>query len=178
MIKLLTTAIATAVAAAAGDWTAPLEVRHEETLCLTYQARLAGGYLLIRATPSEGWKTFVMDNKQRATEKLAGKRSLGQDRATEITAEGGLELSPEWRQSEPLDFSKPELRWFSWGYKSPALFATKVKRTGAAQAALTIRGQACTESTCKNIEVTLAVPVDQSAAAAPAEIETLIAVRP
>jgi hypothetical protein len=155
----------------AGDWTSPVEVRHDTTLCLTYQAKWSGDYLLVRAKIEFPWHTFAMDNKQRADEKLAGKPSLGQDRPTSIKLSGGLELDGGWQQYEPKDFSKPELRWFSWGYEGFALFAAKVKRSGQGPAQIAIGGQACTESICKNIDVDIGLPVSGPAGANPAEIE-------
>jgi DsbC/DsbD-like thiol-disulfide interchange protein len=147
-----------AEAARQGDWTNPAEVRHEENLCLSYRARLDGPYLVVRAAIEPGWHTFAMDNKKRAEEKLAGKRSLGIDHPTEITLTGGLIVDGPWYQSPPKDFSKPELRWFSWGFERQALFVAKVRRSGAAPVNIAIRGQACTETTCKNIDVAFPLP--------------------
>src|SRR5580693_10713429 len=115
-----------AVVLIAGGWTAPVEVRFQEDLCLSYKARLDGPFLVVRATVEPGWHTFAMDNKQRAEEKLAGKRSLGIDHPTEIVLSGGLEAVGPWYQSAPKNFSKPELRWFSWGYEQQAFFVTRV----------------------------------------------------
>ncbi len=67
-----------------GDWTSPVEVRHDVQKCVSYRARLTGDFLVIQATHEAGWHTFAMDNKLRAQEKLAGKRSLGIDSPTEI----------------------------------------------------------------------------------------------
>ena len=58
-----------------------------------------------------------MDNRIRAEEKLAGKKSLGIDHPTEIKVSGGLEVEGPWHQTNPKDFSRPELRWFSWGFE-------------------------------------------------------------
>src|SRR5260370_38680768 len=93
-----------------------VEVRHDDILCVSYQAHLDGPYLVVRATLEPGWHTFAMDNKVRAVEKLAGKPSLGIDHPTEITLTGGLEGGGPWLQSPPKDFSKPELGGFSWGF--------------------------------------------------------------
>ena len=76
----------------AGDWTMPVEVRHEVARCLSYRARLSGQYLVVQATLEPGWHTFAMDNSQRAKEKLAGKQSLGIERPTEIKVSQGLEV--------------------------------------------------------------------------------------
>ena len=134
-----------------------MEIRHEDDLCVSYQARQDGAFLVVRATLGSGWHTFAMDNKQRAEEKLAGKPPLSIDRSTEIIPAAGLETAGPWYQSPPKDFSRPELRWFSWGFDQQALFAVKIRRSGAA-AKLTLRGQACTETICKNIDVAILLP--------------------
>src|SRR6188472_3567874 len=131
----------------AAAWTAPVEVHHDDNVAVSYQARLDGGYLVVRANLQPGWHTFSMDNKLRAEEKLAGKKSLGIDHPTEIAVTGGLQTVGPWMQTPPKDFSKPELRWFSWGFEKQAVFAAKVQRKGAAPAKLQVRGQACTETT-------------------------------
>src|ERR1700688_1117873 len=156
MIKLL---MLIPCIAHAAEWSNAVEVRHEENLCVSYQARLDGPFLVVRATLESGWHTFAMDNKQRAEEKLAGKRSLGIDHPTEIGVTGGLEAVGPWYQSPPKDFSRPELRWFSWGFERQALFVTKTRRSGAGPARIAIRGQGCTETTCKNIDVAMSFPL-------------------
>jgi hypothetical protein len=121
-----------------------------------------------------------MDNKQRALEKLADRKSLGIDRPTEIVLTEGLELAGPWHQSPPKDFSKPELRWFSWGFEGQALFVAKVRRSGAGPAGIAVRGQACTETTCKNIETEISMPLaDLHADTVPSDIDpkTLVQVR-
>lgn len=160
---------------AAGDFTEPVEVRHDDKLCLSYRARWSGDYLVVRADIEPGWHTFAMDNVKRQEEKLAGKPSLGVERPTEIKVAGGLTPAGAWLQTAPKDFSKPEIQWFSWGFEQQAVFAVKARRTGDAPAQLAIRGQACTESICKNIDVTLTVPV--SGATAAFDPKSLIAVR-
>ncbi len=133
---------------------ASVEVRHDDKLCLAYQANLAGDTLVVRAAIEQPWHTFAMDNQKRAEEKLAGKQSLGIDRPTSFTLTGGLQVAGPWYQSPPKDFSKPELRWFSWGYEREAVFAAKVRRVSSAATKIAIRGQACTDSVCKNIDAT------------------------
>jgi DsbC/DsbD-like thiol-disulfide interchange protein len=157
----LTAVILFGIASAnASGWTEPVEVRQEENLCLTYQAKLDGSLLIVRATIEPGWHTFAMDIKKRAEEKLAGKASLGIERGTEFQLSGGLEAVGPWYQSTPKDFSKPEIRYFSWGYERQALFAAKVKRAGPGPNRISIRGQACTETNCKNIDAALSLPLD------------------
>ena len=137
------------------------EVRHDDNLALSYEAVLEGDYLVVRAAIEPGWHTFAMDNEHRAKEKLAGMMSLGIDKQTEITLSGGLVTTGPWYQTPPKDFSKPDLRWFSWGYEKEAVFAAKVRRTGPAAVKIQVKGQACTETTCKNIDVELAAPAGQ-----------------
>jgi DsbC/DsbD-like thiol-disulfide interchange protein len=162
----------------ASDWTAPVEVLHEHRPCVSYRARLDGEFLVVQAKIEPGWHTFVMDNKQRSAEKLAGRQSLGVDGPTEIALSGGLEAAGPWHQSAPKDFSKPELRWFSWGYEQQAQFVAKVRRSGAGPAQIGIRGQACTETTCKNIDVTISLPLSAATGTASAvDWKTLVPVR-
>jgi hypothetical protein len=145
-----------------GDWTSPVEVRHDVQKCVSYRAKLNGDFLVIEATHEAGWHTYAMDNKLRAQEKLAGKRSLGIDRPTEIVLGEGLELTGPWYQSVPKDLSKPELRWYTWGFERQALFVAKVQALGAGPANLAVRGQACSDTTCKNIDLAISVPLGVS----------------
>lgn len=144
--------------ASAADWSQPAEVRHEDALVISYTARVDGPYLVVRANLAQGWHTFALDNVQRVEEELAGKPALSMDRSTGI-AVAGLRVEGPWHQSPPKDFSRPELRMFSFGYDRDAVFAAKVRSAGAGSAKLRIRGQACTETVCKNIDVPLTVAV-------------------
>jgi hypothetical protein len=165
----------------AGSWTPPVEVRHELKRSISYRARLSGEFLVVQARLDPGWHTFAMDNKQRAKEKLAGKPSLGIDLSTEITASHGLEIAGPWFQSRPNDFSKPELRWFSWGFEQQALFVAKARRSGPGPAQIAIRGQACSDTTCKNIDVSISLPLvspsDQETNTSDIDFKTLVQVR-
>jgi DsbC/DsbD-like thiol-disulfide interchange protein len=139
-----------------GEWTKPVEVTHDDKTCIAYRAKVTGGYLLVEAKLEPGWHTFTLDNDKRASEKLAGKKALGVDKPTTIELQGLKAMGP-WKQSEPKDFSQPEIRMFTWGFENSALFAVPVEKTpGATQ--LHIRGQACTAEVCKNIDVTLSLP--------------------
>jgi DsbC/DsbD-like thiol-disulfide interchange protein len=160
-----------------GDWTSPVEVRHDVQKCVSYRAKLSGDFLVVQATHEPGWHTYAMDNKLRAQEKLAGKKSLGVDRPTEIVLAEGLELAGPWYQSVPKDLSKPELRWFTWGFEGQALFVTRVRRAGAGPANVTIRGQACAKSTCKNIDLAISVPLGGSTGRSDIDLKSLVQVR-
>jgi hypothetical protein len=147
-----------------------VEVRHDDELCVSYQARMDGPYLVVHATLGAGWHTFAMDNKVRAEEKLAGKPAISIDRATEIT---GIETEGPWYQTPPKDFSRPELRWFSWGFDRQALFVTRLRR---AVSTVTLKGQACTEKICKNVDVAIPLPPAKPAGAA-IDLKDLVQVR-
>ena len=159
------------------DWTSPVEVRHDAQKCVSYRARLTGDFLVIQATHEAGLHTYAMDNKLRAQEKLAGKRSLGIDGPTEIAIGQGLDLAGPWYQSVPKDLSKPELRWYSWGFDGQALFVAKVRRAGTGQASVTIRGQACSDAVCKNIDLTISIPHSGHTDKSDIDLKTLIQVR-
>lgn len=154
--------------AAAGEWTDPAVVEHRLEPCVTYRAKLAGDLLAIQVTHEPGWHTYAMDNEKRAQEKLAGRRSLGIDRPTKITVGEGLEVTGSWFQPPPIDLSKPKLRWYSWGFEGQILFATKVKRLAGETAKIGIRGQACTDTTCKEIDLSITLPVAEPG---PADID-------
>ena len=159
------------------DWSNSVEVRHDVQKCVSYRARLTGDFLVLQATHEPGWHTYAMDNKLRAQEKLAGKRSLGIDSPTEIVFAEGLELNGPWYQSVPKDLSKPELRWYSWGFEGQALFAAKVRRIGAGPASVAVRGQACSETTCKNIDLGISVPLSGTSGKSDIDFKSLVQVR-
>src|SRR3954447_5554033 len=147
------------------DGGAPVDVLHDMKPAVTYRAKVDGDVLAIEATIQPGWHTFAIDNEQRAAEKLAGKASLGIDQPTKIKVEG-VEVVGPWYQTPPKDFSKPAMRWYSFGFEGQATFAAKVRRTGSGPVPIELRGQACTDKTCKNIDVTLSAPVSGPAKAA------------
>ncbi len=157
-MRTLILLMAVSAVAPAAEWSAPAEVRHDDKVVLTYRAAWDGQHLVVRAAIEPGWHTFVMDNKQRQQEKLAGKPSLGIEKSTEIAAQG-FELADSWMQSAPKDFSNPEIQWYTWGYEGEATFAAKAKRAGSGPPTVQVKGQACAAEICKNIDVTLAVPV-------------------
>jgi hypothetical protein len=159
------------------DWSNPVEVRHDVQRCVSYRARLSGDFLVVQATHEPGWHTYAMDNKVRAQEKLAGKRSLGIDSPTEIVFTEGLDLDGPWYQSVPKDLSKPELRWYSWGFEGQALFVAKVRRVGSGPASLAVRGQACSDTICKNIDLTISIPLGGSTGKADIGLKSLVQVR-
>ncbi len=161
----------------AGDWTAPVTVGLGDEEAVSYRAKLDGGNLVVEATPVKGWHVYAMDNELRAKEALKGKPSLGIDAPTQIEVSGALALDGAWRQSEPHDYSKPAMRWYTWGYDAPALFAAKVKKSGAGAGEIAIRGQACDDKRCKNIDITLSVPGEGLGGTARIDLTPLVPVR-
>jgi hypothetical protein len=143
----------------ATGWGAPVEVRVDDEVCATYDAQLAGDQLVVRVRLGKGWKTFAMDNAVRAVEALKGKKALSADMPTKVTMGEGLTVTGPWKQTPPTDFSKPELRIFTWGYEAEAVFVAPVKREGTV-GKVGVKGQACTPSICKNIDVKLDVGMD------------------
>lgn len=178
-VRILSLLTVVAAGVSAAEWSKPAEVVVDDTICATYRARVDdGGRLVISLTLADGWHTFAMDNQIRANEKLAGKKALGMDKPTSFTVTGGLTVNGDWMQPELKDFSKPELRIFSWGFEKQALFAAKVERTGAGgQAKVAIRAQACTETVCKDINTALELDLSQPAGAAEPGVAALTAVR-
>jgi len=167
-----------AICAQAGDWGSAVEVRHEDELCVAYQARIDGPYLVVRANLGPGWHTFAMDNKIRAEEKLAGKPPLSIDRATEIAPGAGVETAGPWYQSPPQDFSRPQLRWFSWGFEREALFVTKVRHAGSSASSVSLKAQACTDKICRNVDVAIPLPPAKAGTAAGSiDLKSLVQVR-
>lgn len=161
----------------ATDWSEPAHVFHDENLCVSYQARIEGSYLVVKATVAPGWHTFTMDNRLRAQEALAksGKPVLGMDQPTRIAVTGGWKVVGPWLQTEPRDFSKPANNWFSWGYEADAAFAAKVAGRGAGK--INIRGQSCSDTNCRNVDVTVELPASLKAAAGVESISGLVPVR-
>jgi hypothetical protein len=125
-----------------------------------------------------GWHTFALDNQERANEMLKGRKSLGLDQPTSIKVKHGIELTGPWRQTAPKDFSKPELRWYSWGFEGRALFVAAAHTAGGGPATLAIKGQACTDSVCKNVNVEVAVPPSGGQAKPDADLASLVALHP
>jgi hypothetical protein len=158
-LSLLAFSVSTLLCA---EWSAPVEVQHELKPVVTYKAKVEGDLLIINAKVEPGWHTFTIDNEKRAAEKLAGKKSLGIDQPTMFKLDSNLELAGPWHQSQPKDFSKPQLRWYSFGFEKEVTFAAKVQRKGAGPAQIGVRGQACSDTTCKNIDVTISVPLSGS----------------
>jgi hypothetical protein len=176
-VAILLSATSLLSAASVSQWSEPVHVLHDFKPCVTYRATMQGGFLVVEASLQPGWHTFAIDNEERAAERRAGQPSLGIDQPTRIELSDNLQPSGSWYQTPPKDFSKPQLRWYSFGFENRAVFATKLRDMTKTGATLQIRGQACTEKNCKNIDVTLSVPAPGPAAEAAVDLKELVPVR-
>lgn len=148
----------------AGEWSGPVEAKGRDGRPLvTCRARLAGDVLLVEVRPVDGWHVYAMDNERRARQALAGKVSLGVEENTEVDVHGGLEQIGDWFQTEPEDFSQPELRWYSYGFEGRSLLASRVRRTGARSATVEVRAQACDSASCVRVDAQLTLPLTDDA---------------
>ncbi len=147
-----------------GDtWSDVVEVRRGSSLAVSYRAQLRGDWLVVEAAHQPNWHTYAMDNQWRAARALKGDEGLGSELPTEIKLGKGLEAIGSWYQTKPSDLSKPELRWYSWGFDDVSQFAVRVKTTGQPLAALSIRGQACDAKTCLTVNVSIPLRLDKAA---------------
>lgn len=146
----------------AAGWSEPAIILHDDEPAVIYRAKWTGEHIIVQAKLSQGFHTFTMDNKERVAEKLAGRPALATDLPTSVRISGGLEPVAPWHQSPPKDFSKPELRLYAFGFENEAVFATKVKRASGTSAQVSVRGQACTDKVCKNIDIDLEIPLSAS----------------
>jgi hypothetical protein len=133
-------------------------VRQGSNVIVSFRAAVVGDHLVVRATHAEGWHTYAMDNELRAQESLRGKASLGVEQGIEVRVDRGLQLAGPWMQTEPRDLSKPELRWFTYGFEKSAYFVSRIKHVESDEIVLRVRGQACSGETCKQIDLEIHVP--------------------
>jgi hypothetical protein len=155
----------------AESWSDSAEVWRGLLRCVSYRARQHGEYLIVEASHDPNWHTYAMDNRQRADKKLAGKLSLGIEQPTRIDPGQGLEVIGTWYQSKPENLSRPELRWYTWGFSDLARFVVKVKRTGSPSSVIAIRGQACDSETCQNIDLKIRLTLTAPRARSNQEID-------
>lgn len=108
-----------------------------------YRAAVVNGHLLVQATHFADWHSFAMDNFER----LEGKEIVegNQELPTQIIID--QETAGGWMQSEPDDFSKPEIQWFTWGFRGVSYFAVKLAEPHDA-VKVEISAQACRADIC------------------------------
>ena len=144
----------------ADSWSKPVAVRRDLTECVSYRAQFRKDWLIIEARHESDWHTYAMDNKKRAARALKGEEPLGMELPTEINLSEGLKAIGPWYQTKPDDLSKPELRWYSWGFSKTSTFAVRVEQTGASSAVVSIRGQACDAKSCLGVKVSIPLPLN------------------
>lgn len=161
VLALVTAALALFPGLRAGDWSeASAATGPDGSTLVTCRSRLAGGYLVVELEAAEGWHVYAMDNERRAKEALAGRMSLGVEQDTEVVVEGGLRVAGDWYQTEPTDFSQPELRWYSYGFEGTSLLAARTEVVpGGRSARITVSAQACDSGSCLAVEAAMELPV-------------------
>lgn len=143
----------------AGQWSEPFEVMYRFDVVVSYRAKLEGDILLIEATHAPEWHTYSMDNIERARKK-SGKENPETELPTTIEISGGLKITGNWYQTEPIELSQPEILWYTWGFEKVSRFAVRVERTEGDEAKITINGQVCNETLCSMVDdATLIVPL-------------------
>jgi hypothetical protein len=160
-------------------WSKEAVVRRGNDPIVRFQARIDGDHLIIKATHEEGWHSYAMDNELRAATALKGKMSLGIEQGIDVKVEQGMELDDHWLQTEPNDYSKPELRWFTYGFGKTAFFACRAKKLTSEAVTLRIKGQACSGDTCCQVDVTLKVqamnqPDDEKYKTLEGQVQTML----
>lgn len=136
-------------------------VHHGDTPVVTYRAFLHNDYLVIESKHGQGWHTYAIDNEMRASDALKGKQSLGVEQGIKIVLPKSVKTEGPWLQTQPMDLSKPELRWYTFGFEGTAYFARKIKKSKK-PFTVKISGQACNANTCCRVSIEL-VPVEGAA---------------
>lgn len=167
-----TAAVAIAVAEENSD-ASPTEVWMGDELVVTYSAFTTEGTVYVRVDHEEDWHTYAMDNVLRAQER-SGKEVPETELPTRITMDG-VDVDSGWLQTEPLDLSQPELRWYTWGFEGRSWFARGLGDSAAPSSVL-INGQACTAELCAMVE-DLAVAVSDATLADRPDLASLVVVR-
>lgn len=144
------------------NWSEPAVVRHGSATPVTYRGTITNGHLLIEADHAPGWHSFALDNPARAAK--AATPSGNQELPTVIRTQG-IETSGPWKQTPPVDLSKPDIHWFSWGFKGRAHYAIKLASPPKAPIEVTISSQVCDDqgTTCggtSGLKLTIPVPGD------------------
>ena len=152
-----------------------IQVWLDDVPAVTYRARVEGNWLVVEATHEPGWHTYSMDNVIRAREKT-GKENPETELPTVITPLDGLTIQGDWRQSQPVDLSTPDIRWYTWGFEGRSYFAARIDEASS-PSSVQIDGQACTDALCAMVEA-LVIPVETkgSAHAESVDLDTLVVV--
>lgn len=124
-------------------WSKPISIESGRKKVVTYRATLVNGHLLIQVRHRPGWSTFSMDNEARMIG-ISGKKGE-QELPTKITLDPVIE--GEWLQSDPVNFSRPDIKWYSWGFQGVSYFAKKLAGPLKQDLVITINAQGCDKIT-------------------------------
>ena len=158
-------------------WSQPAQVTLGGEHCVTYKATIRADLLIVAAKHHHDWHSYAMDNDVRAEEQLAGKTSLGVEAPTTIEV-AGVKTRGHWRQSEPVDMSQPEIRWYRWGFEGDAVFVTAIDPSSITdEVTVKVRGQVCDDKRCQQVNVKLELAAESISDQAAKELPTLLAVK-
>ncbi|MDX2038031.1 MAG: hypothetical protein SFX72_15390 [Isosphaeraceae bacterium] len=167
----------TAVSENPGGWSESAAIRERGKSIVKFRARVLGDFLIVEAIHEPGWHTYAMDNELRAEEKLAGRQSLGVEEGVRIDVTSGGKVVGPWFQSPPLDLSKPDLRWFTWGFEGTATFAARIEPIAPGRVVARVGGQVCDGRACLPIDLAITVPPPNPNPTPPFSTEGLIPVK-
>ncbi|MEM6690987.1 MAG: hypothetical protein AAF664_16285 [Planctomycetota bacterium] len=121
---------------------------------IRYRAFIYQDYLVVEAKHEKEWHSYAIDNEKRALTALKGRASLGIEKGTTFELPESIQTDGPWLQPSPKDFSKPEIRWYTYGFDGVVYFARKIKKSDQ-PFSFKITGQACSGDLCRSINVEL-----------------------
>lgn len=155
-------------------WSTPAYLTSGNEKAVAYSAAVANGYLLVQAKHFADWHSFTMDNPQRSIGKLGEKGN--QELPTGIVVD--QETEGAWLQTGPTDFSKPDIRWYTWGFQGVSYFAVKLSDPGK-QVNLKVSAQACRADICAGaVDLELEVPATSAGEMNPAAAKLIGSLKP
>lgn len=155
-------------------WSPVAATRYGEEVVIHYRAAIFGKKLVVEGKITDGWRTYAMDNPYRAM-KASGPDAMS-EKPTRITLDSSVKPAGEWRQSAPNDFSKPEMEWYTWGFKDTVYFTRELADWPDQDFSIIINAQICNDASCAMAnDITLKVPHAANAEAPPVPntVETL-----
>ncbi|MDF1826402.1 MAG: Trx7/PDZ domain-containing (seleno)protein [Verrucomicrobiales bacterium] len=139
-------------------WSNPEFVRRGTDKVVRYRAAFANGHLLVEAVHEPGWHSYAMDNPARGEER-AGRPGGDQELPTVISLPGSLKTGGDWIQTVPVDYSKPEIHWYTWGFEGTSWFAVPLESLPEDAVSIQISSQVCDASSCAGVfDLSLSVP--------------------
>lgn len=144
-------------------WSEPEYVYRGNDKVVRYRATVYNKHLIVEARHEHGWHSYAIDNPARAEKKL-GRKGADQELPTVIALPKSLKTSGDWMQTEPTDFSKPEIHWHTWGFEGRAWFAISLDEMPGEPVTITVSSQVCDAESCAGtFDLELVVPVSPGA---------------